>query len=549
MKPYFIKSLLSISATGLLLACSAPVVESVKAAKASNTTNSNFVAHEFDQLLPEEPSYPTKICATLEAQLQYIDWVLPDEVDHNPKNSSPDSKRIQQAMDNCPEGQAVKLVEAEGNNAFLSGPLRIPSGVTLWVDKNVKLFASRSPVDYDLGDGVCGDALPKIKNRCEPWIYAKNTVNSGIVGEGTIDARGGSVLTSGKRAYQTTWWDLSMQSKAKPKLEQNNPRMIQIDDSKNFTFYKINLQNGAKFHVGTKRNDGLTFWGIKLLTPSLAYTNPGYQCAEEDMPKPGKLDKPSTCFIPELVKNTDGIDPGTSKNVTLAYSYISTGDDNVAIKSGKETDRPASQNHLYAHNHFYYGHGMSIGSETDAGVDNIKVWDLTLDGMDSGHGVGVRIKSDGKRGGEITNVTYDNVCMRRVKDALVFTPYYSSTKSDKLPPKMGNIVVRNFHYIDYPGAKYNESLINISGYDRSGVIHPLKITLDNLVFDTQPEIRDNKHYKHHHIDYTFGPGAVKNFPVRTQADISVNDIQSNPPEPISCSDKRFVEFPAPDSPI
>ncbi|EGH26571.1 polygalacturonase, partial [Pseudomonas amygdali pv. mori str. 301020] len=42
-----------------------------------------------------------------------------------------------------------------------------------------------------------------------------------------------------------------------------------------------------------------------------------------------------TCFTPETVKNTDGFDPGQSNKVLLAYSYISTGDDNVAIKSSR----------------------------------------------------------------------------------------------------------------------------------------------------------------------------------------------------------------------
>ncbi|KMT65541.1 glycoside hydrolase family 28 protein [Catenovulum maritimum] len=502
---------------------------------------------ELDALLPDEPKLPTNVCINLSAKLKYSNWVLADEVDQDPKDSSPDSNRLQQALNNCPAGSAVKLVkDQQGNNAFLSGPFTIPSGVTLWVDKEVKLFASRSPADYDLGDGVCGDALPKIKNRCKPWIYAKNTVNSGIVGEGTLDARGGSVLTSGNRAYQTTWWDLSMQSKAKVKLEQNNPRMIQIDDSKDFTFYKINLQNAAKFHVGSKRVDGLIAWGVKLLTPSLAYTNPGYQCAEEDLPRPGKLDKPSTCFIPELVKNTDGIDPGTSKNVTLAYSFVSTGDDNVAIKSGKESNRPATENHLYAHNYFYYGHGMSIGSETDAGVHNIKVWNLVLDGQDSGHGVGIRIKSDGKRGGNISNVLYQDVCMRRTKDSLVFSPYYSSTKKTNLPPNMFDIKVKNFHYVDYPGAKYNKAKINFSGYKNNQLVNPLKITLDNIVFDTQPIVRD-KH--HHNIEYTIGTRGTVNFPFIESDSISVTDNSSLPAEAIACPEAKFIKFPAPDSPI
>ena len=37
-----------------------------------------------------------------------------------------------------------------------------------------------------------------------------------------------------------------------------------------------------------------------------------------------------------------------------------------------------------SHNHFYWGHGMSIGSETNGGVSKIRVFDLSLDGTDAG---------------------------------------------------------------------------------------------------------------------------------------------------------------------
>jgi polygalacturonase len=500
----------------------------------------------FDSLLPAEPTLPTKVCIELPAALTATKGVLPDTIDSDPTKSSPDSARLQAAINQCPAGSAVKLITDGTKNAFLSGPFTIASGVTLWVDKGVTLFASRSPKDYDLGDGICGTAQPKIKNRCESWINAKNTVNSGIVGEGTLDARGGAVLTSGSLANKTTWWDLSMQSKASPKLEQNNPRMIQISGGKNFTFYKITLSNSPKFHVGTTDLDGMTLWGIKLLTPSLAYTNPGYKCAEGTYPTPGKLDKPSSCFYPEVVKNTDGVDPGTSSNVTLAYSFISTGDDNVAIKSGESKRNPATTNHLYAHNYFYYGHGMSIGSETNAGVKGIKVWGLVLDGMDSGHGVGIRIKSDGKRGGEISDVIYQDVCMRRVKDSLVFSPYYDKTDQTNLPPNMHDITLRNFHYVNAPKAKYNKSLINMSGYAEAGIVNTLKVTLDNVVFDTTPGIRDAEF---HDIEFTYGPGKVVNFPMKKVDTVKVIDKQQAKSTELACLDSVFVPFPSEASPF
>ena len=86
--------------------------------------------------------------------------------------------------------------------------------------------------------------------------------------------------------------------------------------------------------------NGFTVWGIRIDTPKTA-------------------------------RNTDGIDPSASKNITVTQSYIRTGDDNIAIKGG---DGPVT-NMTVIHNHFFSGHGMSIGSETKAGVSALRVTD------------------------------------------------------------------------------------------------------------------------------------------------------------------------------
>jgi hypothetical protein len=68
---------------------------------------------------------------------------------------------------------------------------------------------------------------------------------------------------------------------------------------------------------------------------------------------------------PRNARNTDGINPGNSTDVTITRSFIHAGDDNVAIKAPK--GGPTAHMTI-AHNHFYAGHGMSIGSETDGGA-------------------------------------------------------------------------------------------------------------------------------------------------------------------------------------
>lgn len=492
-------------------------------------------------MLPVEPSLPTTVCTTLQANLQQTGGLLPSSVDADPANSKPDSARIQAAINACPAGQAVKLVTSGSNNAFLAGPLSIASGVTLWVDAGVTLFASRSPADYDVGTGAdagyCGDANATHKNGCNPWISATNTTNSGIVGDGIIDGRGGATLTSGNHPNKVTWWDLSIQTKSSPALQQNNFRLLQITGGSGFTLYRITLTNSPKFHVGTSGVDKLVGWGVKLITPSLAYTKAGYACTSGTPAANQAIETISTCFTPESVKNTDGFDPGNSTNVTIAYSFVSTGDDNIVPKAGGTG--ALSSNHLYAHNRFYYGHGMSIGSETYDGLDGMKVWDLVTDGNDNGGGVGLRIKSDSSRGGEVKNVLYQSVCMRRVKEPLVFDPFYSSSTGSKLPNFHG-ITIQDFHYVDYPGATYNKGTLTFSGYSST---YPLTIALNNVVFDTAPSYNGSPY---HDVQFTLGSNTSLTPP--SGSTITTSTV-SGSATTLSCPSSIFVKFPSSISPI
>jgi polygalacturonase len=500
-------------------------------------------------LLPAEPSLPTTLCATLTANLQQTSGLLPSSVDALASNSQPDASRIQSAIDACTTagGGAVKLVVSGSNNAFLAGPIALKSNVKLWVDTGVTLFASRSPVDYDVGGtssdaGYCGDASASHKNGCNPWITAISTTNAGIVGEGVVDGRGGAVLTSGSHPNKVTWWDLSIQSKSSTALQQNNFRLLQVTGGSGFTLYKITLTNSPKFHVGTSGTDGFTGWGVKLITPSLAYTKASYACSSGTYPVANQaIETISTCFTPESSKNTDGFDPGNSTNVTVAYSFVSTGDDNIVPKAGSSSSGVLSSNHLYAHNRFYYGHGMSVGSETFDGLNGMKVWDHVTDGMDSGSGIGLRIKSYAGNAGEVQNVLYQNVCMRRVKEPLVFDPFYSTATSTTTKlPNFHDITIQDFHMVNYSGATYNKGTLSFSGYSST---YPLKIALNNVVFDTTPSI-DSTNYH----DIQFSLGANTSLSPSTSSTVS-NTTVSGSATTLSCPSSVFVSFPSSLSPI
>lgn len=374
----------------------------------------------------EEPHYP-KTCVVLRAHLAAPGGKLSDADERQQ-----DTARIQQAIDNCSEHRGVELRASGKNNIFLAGPLHLKRGVTLLIDSKVALFASRDPRDYDLAPERCG-MLSEKGHGCKPRITADDAPNSGIMGEGSIDGRGGAEMLGQK----ITWWELVHQAKVYDR-QQNCMRLLRVDRSDNFTLYKITLRNSPNTHISFGHTDGFTAWDVKIITPKTA-------------------------------RNTDGIDPEAgARNVTIAWSTIHTGDDNIAIKSDPSG---AASNISILHNHFYTGHGMSIGSQTSGGVDHVEVRDLTIDGADNG----IRIKSDRSRGGLVENVLFQDVCIRNSPNPLVFVPMYTIFAGDRVPTFRG-IALRDVHVLT-PG------VFTFFGLDTE---HKLGITFDNVTAGDLP---------------------------------------------------------------
>jgi len=495
-----------------------------------------------------EPTLPNTVCATLSATITPAANGSIDAVDANPAQSKPDMQRIQAAIDACPAGQAVKLVTAAGGaSGFLSGPLKIKSGVTLWIDAGATLYASRNPADFDNGVGTCGTATSSSTVSCNPFILASASVGSGIVGDGTIDGRAGSVLTSGPNAGLRSWWDVAWQNKSQG-LSQHNFTLVSAQKGSNLTLYRVSLVNSPNVHLAPSDIAGLTLWGVKILSPTLEYSVPNYACPAGTTP-----DKitPATCFTPDLVKNTDGFDPNRVSNMLLAYSYISTGDDNVAV--GAHSAKQPLTNLSFQHNHFYYGHGMSFGSITDAGISNMVVDDLSMDGYDSSVGTGLHIKSDASRGGHLDNITYSNVCMRNVRYPLSFDSYYGTSVGTSYP-WYTNITLRNVHSVG--SAKYSGGQLAFTGYESGAAIYPMTVTLDNVVLDGTPSWTAGRNGSPNpqvgFVHFTFGPGAVSFASMivpSTASDITVTGTPGTS-VPLDCSN-AFVPLGSvmPNSPI
>ena len=154
--------------------------------------------------------------------------------------------------------------------------------------------------------------------------------------------------------------------------------------------------------------------------------------------------------------------------MTITRTFIRTGDDNVAIKAGKTG---GTRYVSILDNHFYSGHGMSIGSETNGGVAHVLVKGLTLDGTTSG----LRIKSDASRGGLVEDVHYEDVCIRGSKRPIdIYTAYDKEARGDLIPVYRG-IVLRRVYG--------DGGRLIANGYDAA---HTLELALDDVRFTAIP---------------------------------------------------------------
>jgi len=415
-----------------------------------------------------EPTIPPA-CATVLATKTVTNGSPSDEV--------LDTPAIQAAITACPAGQAVRLVTDGDKTAFVSAGLSLKSGVTLWLDTGTTLFASRDPREFDALAGKCaGNGTGN--SACRHLISVAVPMSSGVVGDGTIDGRGGEILTGDTNS----WWSLEELYDGQLAA----PRLIQVTGGTNFVLYKVTLKNSPKFHVVIDATVGYKVWGITINTPASS-------------------------------PNTDGVDPSRAKNGVIAYTKITTGDDNIAVKGGGPTPVDGL---LVAHNHFGRGHGMSIGSETNGGVRNVSVCDLSLDGTDNG----LRVKSDSSRGGLVQGIVYTDICIRDSRHPLVFDSYYSSATGTAIPD-FRDIVVNNVHVLGAGGIN------TFRGWDAA---HPVGITLNNVFFDSAPTTINASN-----ANIVLGPGGVNIAPAGTG--VTVTDQVTGSATPRVCDD-AWVPF-------
>lgn len=316
---------------------------------------------------------------------------------------------------------------------FIDGPLHLESNVCLDLQKGARLKFSDNPKSY----------LPMVLTSWEgtfcynysPFIYAYQKENISIIGLGTIDG-------NAKKTF-STWKSLQ---EADQKLSRDyNHKSVAVKERK----------FGDKHFL---RPHFVQFFECKnVLVEGITVTNSPFWCIHFLKSENGTFR--AINFIAKLVNN-DGVDIEYSKNILIEDINFDNGDDNVAIKSGRDTEGRAtaipSENIVIRNCKFKGLHGVVIGSEMSAGVRNVFVEDCGYGGYLKR---GIYLKSNPDRGGFMNDIFVKNVEFGEVDDCFYITSFYHGEGTAGLITD-----IREVHIENVRCKKANNAGIVIQGF-------------------------------------------------------------------------------------
>lgn len=365
---------------------------------------------------------------------------------------------IAEAIAACHQSGGGRVVVPAGT--FFTGPIHLLSNVNLHIVRGGTLKFSTEPERY----------LPAVFTRWEgmefmgysPLVYAYEQTNVGLTGEGTLDGQ----------ASMANWWPWKG---GEEWFKQGSPTQDKARDAL--------MRDVAS---GVPPGERHYAQGAYLRPPFVQF----YRCRNiliEDvrvLRSPFWLLNPVLCQhvtvrnvrLESLGPNSDGCNPESCSHVVIENCYFDTGDDCIAIKSGRNADgrrlAVPSENILITGCKMLAGHGgVVIGSEISGGCRNVFVENCHMSSPDLERGI--RIKTNSIRGGLIENLRVRNLVIGRVRDAVVINFYYEEGDVGGFDPVVRNIRIENLL------CQHADRVFQVRGFDRAK-IHDL--VLENVFF-------------------------------------------------------------------
>ena len=373
-------------------------------------------------------------------------------------------KAINKAISECARRGGGTVVVPEGT--WNTGGLTLQSGVNLHLVKGATLLFSPDKSLYPL-------VLTRWEGQdCmnyQPFIYARDAKDVAITGEGTID--GGADMDN--------WWPMC--GSARFGWKEGIPAQKDGD--------RENLMKMAENNVPVEERifgqghtlrpqlvnfvdcDGVLVEGVTLLRSPFWVLHP---LRSKNVVVRG------VTFWNEG-PNGDGCDPESCDGVLIEDCRFHTGDDCIAIKSGRNADgrrwNLPSQNIIVRRCSMEDGHGgVVIGSEVSGGCRNVFVENCTMDSENLERVV--RIKTSTCRGGVTENVFVRNVEVGQCREAVlkINLNYESREKAQRgFIPTVRNVWLEN---VNCKKSRYGVLII---GLDTTLQVYNINLT--NCRFD------------------------------------------------------------------
>ena len=340
---------------------------------------------------------------------------------------------IQKAIEACAAAGGGRVVVGAGDHE--TDPLRLRSHVELHLQNGATLRFTQDPARYPLVltrfEGV------ELMNY-SPLVYAFQCQDVAITGEGTLDGGADAQhwwpwkgVTSGKRADVT---------------RNTEPAAPQIAD-------RDSLNEQAESGVPAAQR---LYGPGHFLRPS--FIEP-YRCTNVLIEGVTIIGAPMWVIHPTLSTNVtvrgvtvrsqgpnnDGCDPESCRGVLIEDCVFETGDDCIALKSGRNADgrrvNVPVEDVVIRRCRMGAGHGgITAGSEVSGGVRNVYAESCKLDSPDLERGL--RLKTNSARGGFIENVFVRDIEIGNVKLAPVEIDLrYQPPESGPYKPVVRNIRV------------------------------------------------------------------------------------------------------------
>lgn len=295
---------------------------------------------------------------------------------------------------------------------FRSGSIFLKPGVELYLDEGAVLLGSTNIEDYPKRE-------TRIEGHFEPWRLA--LVNAERMSRVRIGGKG--ILNGNGVPFWEAFWQRRRENPRCTNLEVERPRLMFIDRCTDVRIEGIELQDSGFWNLHLYRCRDVTIEGLRITIPSAAKLN---------------LRGPST----------DGIDIDSSQNVTIRRCYISTNDDNIALKGSKgpladrDTDSPPVENILVEDCEIGDGNGLiTCGSEATV-IRNVTVRNCRMTGRATM--LTLKLRPDTPQLYE--NITMDGITLAgegRVLNVAPWTQFFDLQGHPPPTRAVRNITLRN----------------------------------------------------------------------------------------------------------